>query len=71
MNRCYNYSKLLGKIRENGITQKELAKAIGSSPTTLSLKLNNKSVFSQSEIDKACGCLGIAHEDVGVYFFAH
>lgn len=71
MGRNYDYSKLLGRMKEHGMTQKDLAKIIGSSPTTLSFKLNNRSTFSQSEIDQTCTCLNIPYNELGNYFFAH
>ena len=44
----YNYSKLLGQIREKNYTQETLAKEIGIQSTTLSQKLNNKAKFKQT-----------------------
>ena len=64
------YSKLLGRIREFGYTQKSLAKAMGINPCTLSLKLKGKAVFTVAEIDILCKLLDIAKEDIGSYFFA-
>lgn len=37
--------------------------------TTLSSKLNNKHDFSQSEMTKAQGLLGISKEELHEYFF--
>lgn len=65
----FNYSKLLGRFREFGLTQKDVASRIGISYTTLSLKLNNKAVFHADEIDAICRLLDIAAEDIGTYFF--
>ena len=65
----FNYSKLLGRIREFGFTQKEVATRIGILPTTLSLKLNNKARFTAVEIDAICKLLDIGTEDIGAYFF--
>jgi transcriptional regulator with XRE-family HTH domain len=65
----FNYSKLLGRFREYGFTQKDVAAHIGVGPTTLSLKLNNKATFTSSEIDSMCKLLDIAKEDIGIYFF--
>lgn len=66
----FDYSKLLGRIREYGYTQEEFALAIGISATTLSLKLNGKAFFTQREMDRACAVLGIDKTEVGAYFFA-
>ena len=65
----FNYSKLLGRFREYGLTQKEVAAHIGVRPSTLSLKLNNKALLTSSEIDSICKLLNIAKEDIGAYFF--
>lgn len=65
----FNYSKLWGRFREYGLTQKDVATHIGIRNTTLSLKLNNKAKFTSSEIDAMCKLLDIAKEDIGAYFF--
>lgn len=64
----FDYSKLRGKIREYG-TQEAFADAIGISTVTLSEKLNNKSQFTQKEINKSVEVLQIAPEDIPTYFF--
>lgn len=66
----FNHSKLLGRIRERGYTQKSLAEAIGMNTGTMSLKINNGSFFVTDEIDAICEKLDIAPCDIGVYFFA-
>lgn len=66
----YDYSKLLGKIREKGFTQVSLAEALGISETTLNLSLGNKRAFKQDEILKVCDILSIPLENVTDYFFA-
>lgn len=65
----FNYSKLLGRIRECGLTQAEIAQFIGISCATMSQKLNNKAFFYQPEIEKMCEALDIEDRDVGAYFF--
>ena len=65
----YNYSKLLGKIRERGLTQEQLAKAIGRNKSTISLKLNNNGSFTQEMIDDICRVLDIPNTEIGEYFF--
>lgn len=65
----YDYSKLLGKIREKGMTQVELAKEIGISEATLNFSLKNKRPFKQDEIIRICEILGINLESVETYFF--
>ena len=66
---CFDYCKLLGRLREKGITQKELAKKIENTPATLSLKLNNKASFKTSEISTICQELEIPALEIGEYFF--
>ena len=58
----YNYSKLLGRIKEKGFTLEALAKKIGLNVSTLSKKLNNKSEFHQDEIKKICRVIDISYE---------
>lgn len=66
---AFDYSKLLGRIKEFGLTQKALAKKIGSDSSTISAKLNNKYAFSVKEIDAICKALDIPKSEIGVYFF--
>lgn len=68
--RRYNYSKLLGRMRECGITQEQLAKEIGKNESTLSAKLNNRSQFNAEEMDAICKVLDISNEEISTYFFA-
>lgn len=66
---AFNYSKLRGKIREVFNTQEDFAKAMELSNTSISLKLNNKSEWSQQEINRAVRILEIADDEISVYFF--
>ena len=66
----YNFSKLLGRIKECGYTQESLAEAIGKDKSTLSLKLNNKGEFKAGEIDDICRVLDISNDEISEYFFA-
>lgn len=65
----YNYNRLLGKMRESGLTQVMLAKQLDLSETSLNLSLNNKRDFKQDEMVKVCEILGIPLSDVADYFF--
>ena len=65
----FNYSKLLGRIKECGFTQLTLAEAIGISKATLNAKLNNQYFFTQPEIIAICKVLGIAHKEIPIYFY--
>ena len=66
----FNYSKLLGRMRECGFTQAQLAKAIGINKGTLSVKLNNRFSFTQDEILAICKLLHIPICEIGDYFYA-
>lgn len=70
LKRKYNYSKLLGRMKERGVTQEQLAKAIDKDLSTISAKLKNKSQFKAEEIDAVCEVLDIPNEEIGTYFFA-
>lgn len=65
----FDYSKLLGRIKEFGFTQETLAKKIGITEASMSLKLNNKANFKQKEIRLICKVLKIPCNEIGVYFF--
>ena len=65
----YDYSKLLGRIKELGYTQETLAKEIGKNKSTLNSKLKGRFPFSADEIDAICRALDIPNEEVGAYFF--
>ena len=66
----YNYSKLLGRIKERGLTQEQLAKEIGKNKSTISAKINNQFSFTQDEMDAICRVLDIPNDEIGEYFFA-
>ena len=65
----FNHSKLLGRMREFGITQQILAQKIGINESTLNSKLNGKGYFSTIIIDKICVLLDIPNEEIGAYFY--
>lgn len=66
---AFDYSKLLGKIREKGMTQADVAVAIGVNPATLNAKLNGKSSFTSDEIIGLCNCCDIPTTEITAYFF--
>lgn len=68
--RVYDYSKLNGKIAEVCGTQAEFARRMKMSQHSVSHKLNNKSAFTQEQIEDAIDVLGIERQNVGNYFFA-
>ena len=65
----FDYSKLLGRIREYGYTQKTLAAAIEMSPSQLNQCLKNKSNFKHSKILAICKVLEIAIGEIGAFFY--
>lgn len=65
----FDYSKLLGRIKECGYIQGTLAEEIGMANSTMSLKLNNKAFFTQPEIEKIRNLLRIPYEEIWLYFF--
>lgn len=65
----YDYSKLLGKIVEKCGTQFSFSKKMGLSERTISLKLNRKVPWKDTEIIKAAEILGIPNDEIVEYFF--
>lgn len=66
----FDYSKLLGRIREFGYTQKTLANAVNMSVSQLNQCLKNKSNFKHIKILAICKVLDIPISEIGVYFYA-
>lgn len=66
---AFDYAKLLGRMKEMGLTQSALATKIGSNSPTMSEKLNNKYTFSVKEIEAICRVLDIPKNEIGLYFF--
>ncbi len=66
---CYDYSRLSGKIVEKYGTQYNFAIAMKLSERSLSLKLNGKVGWKDSEIWKAIQLLDIPVEKIHLYFF--
>ena len=65
---CYDYSRLSGKIVEKYGTQYNFAIAMKLSERSLSLKLNGKVGWKDSEIWKAIQLLDIPVEKIHLYF---
>jgi hypothetical protein len=65
----YNYSKLLGRIVEKVGTQANFAEKLGLSERSMSLKLNGRVGWKQTEISKACEILEILPAEISAYFF--
>ena len=66
---AFNYSKLRGRIIEKYGSQSDFAKAFGCSHRTLSLKMNGKRPWKQTEILSAIKLLELSEEDIQDYFF--
>lgn len=65
----YDYSKLLGKIKEMCGSQAVFSALMDLSERTVSLKLHNKIEWKQSEIIRACEILKIKKNEIVLYFF--
>ena len=66
---AYDYAKLTGRIIEKCGTQAAFAKRMGLSERTVSLKLNNKLAWKQTEIQKAVQILNFRTNEIQAYFF--
>lgn len=65
----FNYNKLRGRIIEKFGTIEQFACTLGCTFEIVSKKLNNKSSFSQKNINDWINLLEIPVEEIGVYFF--
>ena len=65
----FDYSKLLGRIREYGYTQKTLATAVGMSVSQLNQCLKSKSNLKHKKILAICKVLDIQISEIGPYFY--
>lgn len=65
----YAYLKLKTLIKERYGTQRDFAEAIGASPETVSMKLSGKRWFSQADVERWAGVLGIGKGEYGEYFY--
>ena len=64
------FSKLVGRMAEKGLTQGDVAKALGITSTTLRKKLKGLCDWKLTEIYKLIDLLSISYEEVFDYFFA-
>lgn len=65
----YDYAKLAGKITEVFTTQARFAEAMNLSERSISMKINGKIGWKQSEITRACNLLGLENAEIPAYFF--
>ena len=63
------YDKLRQRIKEKYRTQDNFAHLLGISRTSLNLKLNNVSEFSQHEIMLSMQLLDVSISEIDSYFF--
>ncbi len=66
----FDFNKLKGRIKEKLNTQENFAKEMNISVPSLIKKLNNKSQFTQTEINKARIILDISDVELNKYFFS-
>ena len=66
---AYDYAKLNGRIIEKCGTQAKFAEKMGLSERTVSLKLNNKVAWKQTEMQKAVIILELPANEIQAYFF--
>lgn len=62
------YNLILGRMKQYGITQNDLATAIKRNVSTVNLKLNGKGEFNQSEIRAICSLLNIPSSETATFF---
>lgn len=65
----FDYSKLIGKIKEKYPKRSDFAKLIPLSANSLSKKLNNKVQFTSEEIYSMIEILGLDINDIYCYFY--
>lgn len=65
----YDYSKLLGRMRETGTTQKDLAVVTKHNIATINQRLTGKSFFSQSDIAAISDYFGLTADEIKSFFF--
>lgn len=65
----FDYSKLLGRIKEKFGSNSNFALSMKISERSMSLKLNNKVEWKQNEIARAKKLLNITDEELYYYFF--
>lgn len=64
-----DYTLLRGRIRDHGMSQKEVAKKIGVSEGQFCQKMSGNFAFRQDEINRICTLLDIEPAEIGRFFF--
>ena len=67
----YDFSKLRGRMAEQGETPASISRKIGISENAIYLKMNGKNEFKPSEIEEIAKILNIPAREFKAYFFAH
>lgn len=65
----FDFSKLLGRIKEYGYTQASVANILGISENAFTNKIKCRHYFTALEIASICNLLAIVKEEIGIYFF--
>lgn len=63
------YAKLRGRIAEKYRRQRDFARDMGLSQSTLSGRLSGARDWTRQDIANACRLLGISFDEIPVYFF--
>lgn len=64
-----DYTLLRGRIRDHGMSQKEVAEKIGVSEGQFCQKMSGNFAFRQDEINRICTLLDIEPAEIGRFFF--
>ena len=67
---AFNYAALRGKIIEKYGSQREFAKVLGFSEVSVTKKMNGKTEFSKSDMERWAELLDIKKSEIPKYFFA-
>ena len=65
----FKFNKLLGKMTEEGYSQKTMAKELGITENSFTNKIKGRSSFTSLEVISICEKLGISNSQIGFYFF--
>lgn len=65
-----NTNKIKGRMAELNLTQKDLAKAMGLSPSTISQKITGARPVTLDEAEAFASVLKIENEQFSEFFFA-
>ena len=65
----YDFSKLRGRMAEQGETPASISRKIGISENAIYLKMNGKNEFKPSEIEEIAKILNIPAREFKAYFF--